>query len=197
MKRYKTADEFYANAENWNEELNQLRDILTSTELEETVKWGAPCYTLDGKNVIGVGGFKSYFGLWFHQGALLKDERKVLVNAQEGTTKALRQWRFEDARAIDPKLIKSYVSEAIDNQRNGREIKADRNKELLVPEELAAALSKNKKAAAQFEEMTKGKKREYCDHISSAKREETKVSRIEKMMPLIEQGVGLHDKYRK
>ena len=68
MKRYKTVDDYVANAEQWQDELERLRGILRSTELTEGVKWGAPCYTFDGQNVVGLAGFKSCFGLWFHQG---------------------------------------------------------------------------------------------------------------------------------
>ena len=83
MKGAKTVDEYIDKAEQWQPELTRLREILNSTGLEETVKWGAPCYTHDGKNVVGIAGFKNYFGLWFHQGALLADAEGVLINAQE------------------------------------------------------------------------------------------------------------------
>jgi hypothetical protein len=91
MKRAKSVDEYIADAGSWKSELKRLREILQSTELEEDVKWGGPCYTYNGKNVVGMTGFKSYFGLWFHQGALLKDQKNVLMNAQEGRTKALQK----------------------------------------------------------------------------------------------------------
>ena len=77
----------------WQAHLTKLRDILLSTELTETVKWGSPTYTLEGKNVISLAAFKNHCGLWFHQGVFLKDAGKKLVNAQDGKTKALRQWR--------------------------------------------------------------------------------------------------------
>ena len=51
-------------------------------------------FTLNGKNVLGIGGFKNYFTIWFFNGVFLKDEKNVLVNSQEGLTKSLRQWRF-------------------------------------------------------------------------------------------------------
>ena len=94
MNSYKTADEYILNAPNGKEILIVLREIIRSTELKETVKWGGPVYTLNNKNVVGLGSFKSYTGLWFYQGALLKDEAGILINATEGVTKALRQWRF-------------------------------------------------------------------------------------------------------
>lgn len=119
MKRAESVDEYIDFAENWKDELIRLRKILNSTELEETVKWGAPCYTADGKNIVGLGAYKSYCGLWFLQGALLADKRKVLINAQEGKTKALRQWRFQSSSEIDARLIKAYVKEAIEVERKG------------------------------------------------------------------------------
>lgn len=87
MKRAKSVDDYVDQSDQWRDEIRRLREILRSTNLLEEIKWGAPCYTCKGKNVVGLGAFKSYFGLWFHQGALLKDDQKVLINAQEGVTK--------------------------------------------------------------------------------------------------------------
>ncbi len=196
MKRYKTVDEFIRGVGEWNDELVQLRKILASTQLEETVKWGGPVYTYNGKNVVGLGSFKSYFGLWFFQGALLKDYKQRLVNCQEGRTKAMRQWRMNSKKDIDPRTIKAYVTEAIELVKHGIQIKPDRNKPLTIPSQLKKALSKNKKANDQFKQLTKGKQREYADYIAEAKREETKQKRLDKIMPMISSGKGLNDKYR-
>lgn len=196
MKRYKTVDDFITGSGDWQAALTTLRRIMNETDMEETVKWGAPCYTVNGKNVVGLGAFKSYVGLWFFQGALLKDADKVLVNAQDGATKALRQWRFNGVDEIDEKRVKAYVLEAIENQKQGREIKADRNKPLTIPAELQAALDKNPAAASCFNELSKGKQREYADHIADAKRDETRQKRLDKIIPMILAKKGLHDKYR-
>ena len=93
----------------WKEEIEFLKDIIAKTELVETIKWGTPVYTYQNKNIIGLGGFKSYFGVWFMNGVFLKDEAKKLVNAQEGVTKALRQWRFLSL----PKTSLSYLSHGL------------------------------------------------------------------------------------
>lgn len=196
MKRYKSVDAYIAGAEHWQAELIRLREILTSTSLEETVKWGAPCYTHHGKMVVGIGAFKSYVGLWFYQGALLADNEGVLISGTEGKTKAMRQWRFSSPKEIKARLIKAYVKEAIALQEAGQEIKADRSKPVVIPPELKKALAKNKKAQAAFGKLTKGKQREYTDYVAAAKREETKAKRIVKILPMIAEGVGLNDKYR-
>ncbi len=196
MARKKTAADYYASASNWQEELARLRDILLKTGLDEELKWGAPCYTHKGKNVVGVGAFKSYFGLWFFQGALLDDEASVLINAQEGKTKALRQWRMRSAKDVKPAIIRRYVKAAIENVDTGDEIKADRNKRLSVPDELGKALRKTKGATAAFRALTPGRQREYAGYIAEAKRESTRLSRANKVLPMILKGVGLNDRYR-
>lgn len=197
MKRTKTVEQYIDDAEDWHDELVRLREILCATDLTEEVKWGAPCYTYKGKNVVGIGAFKAYVGLWFHQGALLADKEKRLINAQDGKTKALRQWRMHSAKEIKPATIKRYVKEAIKHVDDGKRISPARNKPLVVPNELTAAFVKNKMIARKFAELTPGKQREYADYVAEAKRDETKLARIKKILPLIKAGGGLHDKYRR
>jgi len=197
MRRAKSVADYIENASTWKEELGRLRDILRATALTEEVKWGAPCYTYKGKNIVGIGGFKSYFGLWFHQGALLKDEKKILINAQEGKTKALRQWRMQHAKDIKPALIKRYVREAISLVDKGQEIKADRSASVDVPQELQKAMRAHKGATAAFKGLRPGLQREYADYVAFAKRDDTKQRRIAKILPMITAGVGLNDRYRR
>jgi uncharacterized protein YdeI (YjbR/CyaY-like superfamily) len=196
MKSYATVDDFIVHSPAWNEELARLREILLETGLEETVKWGGPVYTHDGKNIVGIGGFKHYFGLWFFQGALLADKDRVLISAQAGQTKALRQMRLTSAKEINARRIKAYVKEAIQLAKQGIVIKPDRDKPLLIPAELTKALKKNAKAATAFERMSKSCRREYAEYISSAKQDETKQRRLDKILPMIQAGGGLNDKYR-
>ena len=196
MKRAKSVDDYIHSAAQWRPELKRLREILKGTELEEAVKWGAPCYTWNGKNVVGIGGFKSYFGLWFHQGALLDDTAGVLINAQEGKTKALRQWRMSAAKDIKPAIIRRYVKESIAHIDAGQEIKADRTKPIVVPGELQNAMRRQKGATAAFRELRPGLQREYANYVAEAKRDETKQRRIEKILPMIVAGKGLNDRYR-
>ena len=189
-------DEVLGKARHFRAEQEALRAVLQRTRLEETVKWGSPCYTYRGKNVVGIGGFKTYFGLWFHQGALLDDKAGKLINAQEGKTKALRQWRMTSDKEIDADLIVRYVDEAIALVEGNKAIKAERNQPLDIPEELASGLRKTRGATAAFRELTPGRQREYANYIAEAKREATRQSRTEKILPMIIAGKGLNDRYR-
>ncbi len=196
MKRSQTVDAFIAGTAQYHDELVRLREILLGTGLDETIKWGSPCYMDEGKNIVGISAFKSWFALWFFQGALLEDKHEVLINAQEGRTRAMRQWRMQSGREIRPRWIRAYVREAVALQRDGKTIGPDRDKPLSMPAELATALKHDAAAAKAFRALTRGRQREYADYIAEAKREETRLRRLEKILPMIRSGQGLNDKYR-
>jgi len=196
MQSNNAIENFIEKHTDWKGALLKFREILSSTELEEAIKWGAPVYSLNGKNAVGMGAFKSYVGLWFFQGAFLKDAKKVLVNAQDGKTKALRQLRFTSEEEIDD-LVKPFITEAIQNHKAGKEIKPDTKKPLVMPIELQTALDSDAVLKSSFDNYTPGKQREFADYIHEAKQESPKYKRVEKIIPLIKEGIGLNDKYRK
>ncbi len=197
MEKVYSVEEYIEKQEKWSDALNMLRDIMISTQLEETLKWSIPTYCINGKNVIGLGAFKNHFGVWFFNGVFLKDRHNVLRNAQEGKTKAMRQLNFKSIDEIDKNIVLEYVKEAIENQKAGKEVKADRSKKaVVIPEELEAAIKANSDLKIAFESLTPGKQREYCDHIASAKQEATRLRRLDKATPMILSGVGLNDKYK-
>lgn len=197
MQKIYSVEEYLELHPEWKEGLTTLRKILSKTELRETVKWSIPTYTINKKNVAGIGAFKDYFGLWFFNGVFLKDPEKVLINAQEGKTKGLRQWRFKSVDDLNEPLILNYVNEAIDNQKQGLEVKPNRKKkDVIIPNLLLNKLEQNTALKSSFEALTPFKQREYCEYIESAKREATKQSRLDKITPMILQGIGLNDKYR-
>ena len=105
--------------------------------------------------------------------------------------------RFESIDTINQDIVLTYIKEAIANQKAGKEIKPQRKgKTVAIPEFLKNALTTNNELNIAFKALTPGKQREYCEHISTAKREATKLSRLEKIKPMIINGVGLHDKYK-
>jgi len=198
MEKPTNVNEYLANNQKWQAPLELLRELVLSTGLKETIKWMFPTYTLGGKNVVALCAFKEYCGIWFFQGGLLKDELKVLTNAQEGKTKAMRQWRFQSIEAIQPEIVLAYIEEAIQNQKDGKVIKPTRTKKpLIIPPELQEVLAQNTTLSTHFETFSLTNRRDFADYISNAKRTETKAKRMEKIIPMILQGVGLNDKYKK
>src|SRR5690554_3070023 len=109
----------------WNEELALLKTIVLKAGLEETTKWGIPVFTYNGKNVVGIVGFKSFFALWFYNGSFLEDKKQVLINASNGKTKAMRQWRFRSKEEIDEEGILAYLREAIENEKLGKRLRSE------------------------------------------------------------------------
>lgn len=97
----------------WTEELEMLAAIIATMPLEKAIKWGAEVFTYNGKNVVSYGGFKNYCTIWFYNGVFLEDKYKVLVNAQEGKTKSLRQWRFSSKADIDEQKIQEYIKKPL------------------------------------------------------------------------------------
>lgn len=181
---------------NWEEELLFLKSIIDKTELVETVKWGGPVYVYNNKNVIGIGGFKDYFTIWFFNGVFLKDEKKRLVNAQEDKTKSLRQWRFTSKDDVNEKEVLEYIAEAIENEKQGKVIKPSK-KEAIVSELLQKEMDQSPSLAEAFQKFSPYKQYEFLEYIETAKQEKTKLSRIEKVIPMILEHIGLNDKYRK
>jgi len=196
MELSKSVAEYIDNQVKWKNALSLLRSMILETELVETVKWGAPVYALDGKNVVGLSAFKGYVGLWFFQGVFLKDKKKRLVNAQEGTTKAMRQMRFDSIEDIDILVVKAYVNEAIANQRAGKNVKIQRTTSFEMPVELDSALKADSALYTKYQELTYGRQKEFALYIHEAKQESTRLKRLEKVLPMIIAGIGLHDKYR-
>ncbi|MFV8340332.1 YdeI/OmpD-associated family protein [Flavobacterium sp. LB3P21] len=194
MESSKTTHSWEKN-NSWPEELELLKSIIGKTELVETTKWGVIVYVLNGKNVLGIGGFKNYFAIWFFNGVLLQDKKKALVNAQEGVTKSLRQWRFSSKEEVNEAAVLEYINEAIANEKQGKNSKPQK-KEPIVSELFQKELDTDANLAEAFLKFSPYKQYEFLEYIETAKREETKLSRIEKIKPMIKESIGLNDKYR-
>ena len=179
----------------WENELEQLHAIICKTPLVETTKWGGPVNTYNNKNVVGIGGFKSYFGIWFFNGVFLKDEKKLLINANEENTKSLRQMRFNSVKEIDEKLILTYIKEAIEIEEKGLVIPKEK-KETIIPELLQNELDKNSELNDKFNTFSPYKQREFIEYIITVKQEKTQISQLQKVILMILEGRGLNNKYR-
>src|ERR1700739_2723245 len=113
-------DAFLKRQDTWRCAYEKLREFLLDSGLSEDLKWGQPCYSLDGKNVALIHGFKEYCAILFHKGALLKDGKGVLIQ-QTKNVQAARQIRFTSVQAVArlEKTLKAYIREAIEVERAG------------------------------------------------------------------------------
>jgi len=196
MVKSKKLEAYYAKEHPFKDGVGLLRDIALKTEATEDFKWSIPVYTWNNKNVFGVCKFKSHFGIWFFNGVFLKDPKNVLENAQEGKTKGMRHWKFQSLDEVDEKAVLGYMKEALDNQKKGLETKAEKTKKVEIPELLKLKLAKDAALKTAFEKFTPYKQNEFCEYIAEAKQEKTKLRRLDKILPIIKEGIGLHDRYR-
>jgi uncharacterized protein YdeI (YjbR/CyaY-like superfamily) len=193
-ERYQTST---CKVHSWQKELMALRAIVADTELEETIKWGQPCYTLNGKNVLVISCLNDAAVLGFFKGALLSDRKKVLV-APGKNSRFARQFRFESLGEIEDlaSTIATYVDEAIRLEREGKEVENLAKNETIIPE-LAAVFEKDEPFENAFNALTPGRQRGYLIHFEQAKQPKTRFARIEKWREAILKGEGMHDAYRK
>lgn len=179
-----------ANRERWKAEIAEMRRVLAGFAMTEECKWGKPTYTVNGKNIVILQGFKEWFGLGFFQGALLNDPKKVLV--QLGQVQAGRVMKFTSVNEITAKAatIKAYVREAIAAEKAGLRMEKKKTTDFPVPAELTERFRKDPRFKRAFEALTPGRQRSYLYHFAGAKQSATRVARIEKAMPAIFEGKG-------
>lgn len=187
-------DFFFNKAKQWQEEYTRLREILLETGLVEELKWGCPCYTLDGKNVVLIHGFKEYCALLFHKGVLMQDPEGILIIQTENVQSA-RQVRFTSLRQIEEQaaILRSYVFEAMEVERAGLKVPFKKTTEFNMPEEFQRRLDADSTLREAFEALSPGRQRGYLLHFSQAKQAKTREARIDKYIPKIMSGKGLDD----
>ncbi|OEK01046.1 hypothetical protein BFP97_05780 [Roseivirga sp. 4D4] len=181
---------------NWTSELKLLRSTVQACGLVEECKWGAPCYTFNGKNVLMISAFKNYCAISFFKGVLLNDSLGNLVKPGENSQSA-RLLKFTSLKEIQEIIpdIKAYIFEAIEVEKAGLEVTFKKNPEP-VPEELQTKFDEDPSLQNAFESLTPGRQRGYIIHFSQPKQSKTRVSRIEKCIPKILKGEGFHDHYK-
>lgn len=188
------ADFFFAKAKQWQDEYQRLRTIILDCGLDEVLKWGCPCYVVDGRNVVLIHGFKDYCALLFFKGALLKDSEGILVQ-QTPAVQSSRQIRFTNVREVVKlkSTLKDYVREAIEVEKAGLKVKLKKTSEFEMPEEFRKKLEEKRDLKTAFNALTPGRQRGYLLYFSSAKQSRTRESRIERYMQHILNGKGLND----
>lgn len=197
MDKFEKIEVYFNEEHQYKKAIGILREIILKTKLEETYKWMFPTYTLDNKNVLSICKFKNHFGIWFFNGVFLSDPKNVLKNAQEGKTKAMRHWKFTSIEQINKIAVLGYINEAIENQKNGRTLPSAKvSKEIIISELLSKKLTDDSKLKKAFDLISNYKQKEFHEYIVTAKQEKTKLKRLEKILPMILEGIGLNDKYR-
>ncbi len=187
-------DDFLGREKKWKEEFTKLRQIILDCQLTEELKWGQPCYTLDGKNIVLMHGFKEYCAVLFIKGSLLKDAKGILIQQTENVQVG-RQIRFTTVQEINKieKTLKAYIQEAIEVEKAGLEVELKKTSDFAVPAEFQGKLDGHPALKSAFEALTPGRQRAYLFYFSQAKQSKTREARVDKCIPKILDGLGLDD----
>lgn len=189
------ADAFITRAKRWKDEMAALREIVLDCGLEEELKWGKPCYMVDGANVAIFQPFKPHLALMFFKGALMKDPEGVLREQGENS-QAAKRMEFASVRQVaemEP-VLRAYLGEAIALEKAGMKVDFKEKRELVFPDELVDAFDADPEFAAAFKALTPGRQRAYVLHFSGAKQSATRAARVEKCVGRILEGKGMNDR---
>jgi uncharacterized protein YdeI (YjbR/CyaY-like superfamily) len=189
-------DFYFDKAEKWRTVIERLRTIALDCPLAEELKWGCPCYTFEGTNIVLIHVFKEYCALLFFKGVLLSDPNNMLIQ-QTKNVQAARQIRFTDLKEIvkSERAIKAYIYEAIEVERAGLKVKLKKAEEFPMPEEFKLRLDKKPALKKAFYALTPGRQRGYLLHFAAPKQSKTREARIDKCTAMIMEGKGLTDDY--
>jgi uncharacterized protein YdeI (YjbR/CyaY-like superfamily) len=187
-------DWFFTKPTKWQEEYGKLRTIALNCDLTEELKWGCPCYTSGGKNIVLIHGFKEYCAYLFFKGALMKDEHGILIQ-QTPNVQVPRQVRFTNTKEITKlaTTLKAYIKEAIELEKKGVKATLKKASEYAIPEEFQNKLDENAALKKAFYALTPGRQRGYLFHFSQPKLAKTREARVEKYMQQIMMGKGIDD----
>ncbi|MDH5293896.1 MAG: YdeI/OmpD-associated family protein [Acidimicrobiia bacterium] len=186
-------DAYIQRSELWPDELSATRAILLEAGLSEGIKWGKPCFSHDGHNIVIAQEMKHFLSLMFFKGALLRDPENVLV-AQGPNSRSAKRMEFTSVDDVSQRAatLAAYVEEAIDIEEAGLEVEPTPPPTLV--DELRARLDRDPQFKAAFEALTPGRQREYNLHFSAAKQAATREARIEKYAGKILAGKGFRDR---
>ncbi|MBN8790346.1 MAG: YdeI/OmpD-associated family protein [Terrimonas sp.] len=187
-------DFYFEDNEKWQKEIRQMRTIALDCGLEEVLKWGCPCYQYNGTNIVLIHVFKEYCAFLFFKGALIKDEKGILIQQTQNVQSA-RQVRFTDIKEIEKqkKILKAYIYQAIEIEKAGLKVKLKKTSDYNIPEEFQTQLNKKAALKKAFESLTPGRQRAYLFYFSQAKQSKTRLDRVQKYIPKILEGKGLDD----
>lgn len=177
----------------WQSELKTLRRVVLECGLTEELKWGVPCYTFRNKNILMVSAFKEFAALSFFKGALLNDSHKILQKPGENSqsSRVIKFTNYQDILSMEDTL-KAYVFEAVEVEKKGLTVKFKKRPEP-IPTELETKFKEIPDLKTAFDALTPGRQRGYILYFSQPKQSKTRESRIEKFIPRIFSGKGIHD----
>lgn len=178
----------------WTAVLEALRALALASGLVEEMKWGFPCYTLEGKNVLMVVAFKEHCALQFFKGAALDDPDALLVPPGPNS-QAVRLLKVRSVAEVKKHqaAARRFIAAAIALERAGGTV-APRAEAEPVPDELARRLAADPKLRRAFAALTPGRQRSHILHVGGAKQPATRERRVDACAEAILAGRGFNER---
>ena len=194
MDNDQKVDAYFDNLSQWQAEMRQFQSLALSCGLIEVLKWGVPCYTHQGNNILLFGTFKSYCTMSFFKGALLQDS-EGLLSLPGPNTQSVRMMKITEPGDIGhlTTTLKAYIFEAIALEEAGEKVDFKSNDDITWVKELQHKIDIAPAFKSAFEALTPGRQRAYNMFFEAAKQSKTREQRIEKFTPRILKGFGMND----
>lgn len=197
----KNVDDYISKKEDFAKPiLNHLRKLIhiACPQVEEKIKWGMPFFDYKGEMMCHIAAFKQHAVMSFWKAALMKDA--VLLENAKAETAMGHLGKITSLKDLPPdKKITAWIKEAMQLNDAGIKIKkppAKKASTIDIPDYFLNSVKKNKKAWAVFQKFPPSHVKEYVEWITEAKREETRNSRIQKAITMMEEGKDRNWKYR-
>jgi hypothetical protein len=186
--------------------LNHLRKLIHETcpTIQETIKWGFPHFEYKGpadrapRVLCSFASFKQHcaFGFWYAQGGPMGGESGRKAGEAMGQFGRITSLGDLPKEKEFVKQIKEAVKLHDAGVKPRTPKRPTEKKELEIPDYLTAALKKNKKAQATFDQFPYSKKKEYVEWLTEAKTDETRKARLETAVEWMSEGKSRHWKYQ-
>lgn len=170
-----------------------LREMALACGLEESRKWGVPCYATGGRNVLLIGALKECATLSFLQGAALDDPHGLLEKpgAHSHIARVVRITSVEQIMT-HREVLTGYIRQAIAHEQAGIRAARAAGPDPL-PEEWVDMMAASPALKQAFFALTPGRQRGYAIYFAQPKQAPTRKARMERSIPRILAGKGLHD----
>jgi uncharacterized protein YdeI (YjbR/CyaY-like superfamily) len=178
--------------------LERLREWVHEgcPEVEETIKWSSPAFEHQG--LLGVmAGFKAHAAFGFWKGKLFDDPDGVLQPEGFGGSGTLKLESVDDLP--EKEVVLGFVRQAVELNERGVAVptagRGKKREEVVVPDDLRAALDAHPAARETFEGFSYSHRKEYVEWITEAKRDATRAKRIAQAVEWMAEGKSRNWKY--
>lgn len=161
-------------------------------EVEETIRWSMPSFGYRGQIMANMSAFKTHAACGFWKRQDMATGREGEAMGQFGRLAGIDD--LPSAPEFEAMVHQAMAMIEAGKGKIARETKAPRP-DAEVPPMLAEALAGDEQATATFNAFPPGARRDYCEWIAEARRDETRARRVADAIQWLREGKKRHWKY--